>query len=135
MRAADVPGEKALVIITTLFCEADHRPDWELPMSRIIADWGLRYPGAKNVEPVYFYEVAIAETPNPQEPGLARTSSARSSPSRAPTLRLRASRQWRDTSVHGQERQAQQTAAPFAGRLSNARSAAACARCWFPCEG
>lgn len=67
MRAADAPGDKALVISTTLFCEADHRSDWELPMSRIIADWGLRYPGAKNVEPVYFYEVAIAEPPKPQE--------------------------------------------------------------------
>jgi NAD(P)H dehydrogenase (quinone) len=55
--------EKALVINTTLFCEADYKADWEQPMSRIIDDWGLRYPGVKNVEHVYFYEVAIADRP------------------------------------------------------------------------
>ena len=55
--------EKALVISTTLFSEADYKADWEQPMTRIIDDWGLRYPGVKYVEHVYFYEVAIAEAP------------------------------------------------------------------------
>ena len=34
--------EKALVISTTLFNEADYKADWEAPMTRIIDDWGLR---------------------------------------------------------------------------------------------
>jgi NAD(P)H dehydrogenase (quinone) len=59
--------EKALVINTTLFCEEDYKADWEQPMSRIIDDWGLRYPGVKHVEHVYFYEVAIAERPRLEE--------------------------------------------------------------------
>lgn len=49
--------EKALVINTTLFREEDYKADWELPMKRIIDDWGLRYPGVKRVEHVYFYGV------------------------------------------------------------------------------
>jgi NAD(P)H dehydrogenase (quinone) len=59
--------EKALVISTTLFGEADYEADWKQPMSRIIDDWGLRYPGVKQVEHVYFYEVAIANQPRLQE--------------------------------------------------------------------
>ena len=55
--------EKALVISTTLFREEDYKADWEEPMGRIIDDWGLRYPGVKSVEHVYFYEVAIADPP------------------------------------------------------------------------
>lgn len=54
---------KALVITPTLFCEADYKADWEQPMTRIIDDWGLRYPGVKHVEHVYFYGAAIAEPP------------------------------------------------------------------------
>lgn len=53
--------EKALVISTTIFSEADYRADWELPMRRIIDDWGLRYPGVKKVEHVYFYNVPLAD--------------------------------------------------------------------------
>jgi NAD(P)H dehydrogenase (quinone) len=53
--------EKALVISTTLFKEEDYKADWELPMARIIDDWGLRYPGVKKVEHVYFYGAAIAD--------------------------------------------------------------------------
>ncbi len=30
-------------------------------MTRIIDDWGLRYPGVKNVEHVYFYNVPTAD--------------------------------------------------------------------------
>ena len=59
--------EKALVISTTLFCEEDYKADWELPMRRIIDDWGLRYPGVKQVEHVYFYGAAIADQPKLQE--------------------------------------------------------------------
>jgi NAD(P)H dehydrogenase (quinone) len=53
--------EKALVISTTLFSEEDYKADWELPMKRIIDDWGLRYPGVKNVEHVYFYKATVAD--------------------------------------------------------------------------
>jgi NAD(P)H dehydrogenase (quinone) len=53
--------EKALVISTTLFKEEDYKADWEAPMARIIDDWGLRYPGVKKVEHVYFYRVPVAD--------------------------------------------------------------------------
>jgi NAD(P)H dehydrogenase (quinone) len=53
--------EKALVINTTLFKEKDYKADWEAPMTRIIDDWGLRYPGIKKVEHVYFYNAAGAD--------------------------------------------------------------------------
>jgi NAD(P)H dehydrogenase (quinone) len=53
--------EKALVISTTLFSEEDYKADWEAPMTRIIDDWGLRYPGVKNVEHVYFYRVPAVD--------------------------------------------------------------------------
>jgi NAD(P)H dehydrogenase (quinone) len=53
--------EKALVISTTLFKEEDYKKDWEMPMTRIIDDWGLRYPGIKHVEHVYFYNVPTTD--------------------------------------------------------------------------
>lgn len=53
--------EKALVINTTLFCEADYKAGLEEPMTRIIDDWGLRYPGVKKVEHVYFYSVPVTD--------------------------------------------------------------------------
>jgi len=53
--------EKALIISTTLFKEEDYKTDWELPMTRIIDDWGLRYPRIKNVEHVYFYGVPVVD--------------------------------------------------------------------------
>jgi NAD(P)H dehydrogenase (quinone) len=53
--------EKALVINTTLFKEEYYKADWEAPMTRIIDDWGLRYPGVKKVEHVYFYNVPISD--------------------------------------------------------------------------
>lgn len=55
--------EKALVISTTLFREADYRAVWGAPMERIIDDWGLRYPGVKHVEHVFFYRATIADEP------------------------------------------------------------------------
>jgi NAD(P)H dehydrogenase (quinone) len=55
--------EKALVICTTLFREEDYKASLAAPMERIIDDWGLRYPGVKRVERVYFYRAAIADEP------------------------------------------------------------------------
>jgi NAD(P)H dehydrogenase (quinone) len=53
--------KKALVISTTLFLEADYERSLEAPMARIIDDRGLRYPGIKKVEHVYFYGAAVAD--------------------------------------------------------------------------
>src|SRR5512143_3053394 len=53
--------EKALVISTTLFKEEDYKADWEGPMRRIIDDWGLRYPGVRKVEHVYFYGMPVVD--------------------------------------------------------------------------
>jgi len=53
--------EKALVISTTLFREEDYKAGMEAVMARIIDDWGLRYPGIRKVEHVYFYGVPIAD--------------------------------------------------------------------------
>jgi len=53
--------EKALVISTTLFREEEYKAKWEKPMTLIIDDWGLRYPGVKQVEHVYFYGVPIVD--------------------------------------------------------------------------
>ena len=53
--------EKALVINTTLFKEEDYKAELEEPMTRVIDDWGLRYPGVKKVEHVYFYRVPVVD--------------------------------------------------------------------------
>ncbi len=53
--------EKALIISTTLFREEDYKAYWEMPMTRVIDDWGLRYPGVKKVEHVYFYRAPVAD--------------------------------------------------------------------------
>ncbi len=53
--------EKALVINTTLFQEGDYEQFLQEPMTRIIDDWGLRYPGVKKVEHVYFYKVPVCD--------------------------------------------------------------------------
>jgi NAD(P)H dehydrogenase (quinone) len=53
--------EKALIINTTLFSEADYQAGLAAPMKWIIDDWGLRYPGVKKVEHVYFYRVAATD--------------------------------------------------------------------------
>ena len=53
--------EKALVISTTLFCEEDYKSAWQEPVTKIVDDWGLRYPGVKKVEHVYFYGVPIVD--------------------------------------------------------------------------
>ena len=36
-------------------------------MRRIIDDWGLRYPGVKHVEHVFFYGAAVADPPQIQQ--------------------------------------------------------------------
>ena len=41
--------EKALVINTTLFSAGNYKAGLEEPMTRIIDEWGLRYPGVKRV--------------------------------------------------------------------------------------
>ena len=51
--------EKALIISTTLFKEEYYVADLGKPMARMIDDWGLRYPGVKKVEHVYFYGVPV----------------------------------------------------------------------------
>ncbi len=53
--------EKALVISTTLFGEDDYRRALEKPMTLVIDDWGLRYPGIKRVEHVYFYQAGLTD--------------------------------------------------------------------------
>jgi NAD(P)H dehydrogenase (quinone) len=53
--------EKALVISTTLFKEADYQAGLEKAMTTMIDDWGLRYPGIKKVEHVYFYAVSVVD--------------------------------------------------------------------------
>ena len=48
--------KKAVVIGTTFFKEADYRSGgFQEAIGKIIDDWGLRYPGVKNVEHVYFF--------------------------------------------------------------------------------
>ena len=53
--------DKALIINTTMFSEQDYKSYWQLPMTRIMDEWGLRYPGVKKVEHVYFYQAAVTD--------------------------------------------------------------------------
>jgi NAD(P)H dehydrogenase (quinone) len=53
--------EKALIITPTLFCEQDYDDELRAPITQIVDDWGLRYPGVKRVEHVYFYRAAVAD--------------------------------------------------------------------------
>ncbi|OGO35486.1 MAG: NAD(P)H dehydrogenase [Chloroflexi bacterium RBG_16_57_11] len=50
--------EKALLISTTLFNEEAYQAGLREAMTRLIDDFGFRYPGVKNVEHVYFYSVS-----------------------------------------------------------------------------
>ena len=48
--------KKALVISTTFFNEADYsHGGFREAIGKVIDDWGLRYPGVKEVEHVYFF--------------------------------------------------------------------------------
>ncbi len=50
--------EKALIMTPTLFQEEDYQgAGLQKAMTTIIDNWGLRYPGIKRVEHVYFYHV------------------------------------------------------------------------------
>jgi NAD(P)H dehydrogenase (quinone) len=49
--------EKALLISTTLFDEQAYDDGLRQAMTRLIDDFGFRYPGVKKVEHVYFYSV------------------------------------------------------------------------------
>lgn len=49
--------EKALLISTTLFDEQAYNDGLRDAMTRLIDDFGFRYPGVKKVEHVYFYSV------------------------------------------------------------------------------
>ncbi len=52
--------EKALVINTTHFREETYQGDFGKAMASIIDNWGLRYPGVKRVEHVYFYGADVS---------------------------------------------------------------------------
>ncbi len=50
--------EKALIMTPTMFLEEDYqKAGLHKAMTTLIDDWGLRYPGIKKVEHVYFYHV------------------------------------------------------------------------------
>lgn len=51
---------KALIINTTIFNEETYRAGFGEAMTRLMADWGLRYPGIRTVEHVFFYGVTGA---------------------------------------------------------------------------
>jgi NAD(P)H dehydrogenase (quinone) len=53
--------QKALIISTTQFSQADYQAGLEKAMTTIIDDWSLRYPGVKKVEHVYFYAVSAVD--------------------------------------------------------------------------
>ncbi len=53
--------EKALVINTTHFKEDTYKGEFGKAMARITDDWGLRYPGVKKVEHVYFYGADVSD--------------------------------------------------------------------------
>jgi NAD(P)H dehydrogenase (quinone) len=50
--------EKALLISTTLFNEEAYETGLRQSMTRLIDDFGFRYPGIKKVDHVYFYSVS-----------------------------------------------------------------------------
>lgn len=53
--------EKALIITPTLFKEEDYKGALGEAMTTIIDDWGLRYPGVKQVEHIYFYGAPVVD--------------------------------------------------------------------------
>lgn len=52
--------EKALVINTTHFKEETYRGDFGRAMTSVIDNWGLRYPGVKQVEHLFFYGADVS---------------------------------------------------------------------------
>jgi NAD(P)H dehydrogenase (quinone) len=56
--------ERALIITPTLFKEEDYkRAGLEKAMTTIVDDWGLRYPGIKQVKHIYFHAVNDSTSP------------------------------------------------------------------------
>lgn len=53
--------DKALVMSTTLFRREDYAAGLAVPMKMTVDDFGLRYPGVKQVEHVYFYGVPVVD--------------------------------------------------------------------------
>jgi NAD(P)H dehydrogenase (quinone) len=53
--------EKALIISTTLFKDDVYQGAFGEAMERIVDDWGLRYPGVKKVEHIYFSAVPVTD--------------------------------------------------------------------------
>jgi NAD(P)H dehydrogenase (quinone) len=53
--------DKALLMSTTLFDEQAYSDGFREAMTRLIDDFGFRYPGVKKVEHVYFYSVGAVE--------------------------------------------------------------------------
>lgn len=53
--------EKALVMSTTLFRREDYEAGLAAPMTQTVDEFGLRYPGVKHVEHVYFYGVPVVD--------------------------------------------------------------------------
>jgi NAD(P)H dehydrogenase (quinone) len=55
--------EKALVINTTHFTEETYQGEFGRAMTQVIDNWGLRYPGVKKVDHLFFYgaDVSTAE--------------------------------------------------------------------------
>lgn len=53
--------KKALIMSTTLFSERDYQTRWETPMTEVVDEWGLRYPGIREVEHIYFYGVPVVD--------------------------------------------------------------------------
>ena len=53
--------EKALIIQSTIFDERAYNAGIRDAMKVLIDEWGLRYPGVKVVEHVYFYAVHGAD--------------------------------------------------------------------------
>ena len=51
---------RALIMTSTLFDESAYDDGIRDAMDKVIADWGLRYPGIADVEHVYFYAAATA---------------------------------------------------------------------------
>jgi NAD(P)H dehydrogenase (quinone) len=55
--------QKALVMSTTFFRREDYEAGLAEPMARTVDAFGLRYPGVKRVEHVYFYGVPVVDDP------------------------------------------------------------------------
>jgi putative NADPH-quinone reductase len=61
-RVALLRNKKALIVSTTYFSEENYRQtDLQDAMEKIVGEYGLQYPGIKNVQHVYFYNVYFVD--------------------------------------------------------------------------